>query len=210
MNTWYQYAQNALKKKCYNAAHEFTYPLISLQTELAELNDALRKLADRMKHATLASELSKPLLDAAKDELSDVLWAYSALCWAVNPQMDLEKTPSPLFEFWHTDFRDLENDARLSATTLPCKFKTAVPAIYTQLNPIADYICKLLRNGAEEVIPFPNKLVNEKLLSIGQALVKITMVLGDHLTLAMYRQLNKMDEREVEGKFVVLTSTQPT
>lgn len=210
--TWLDYAEKALQKKCYAPAHELTYPLISLQTELSELNDALRKLADRAKHPfppyspdTMRSE---PLLAHAREELGDVIWAYTSLTWAMNWVTDSSENDKnfALRQFWETDFAKLEEQALLSATAKPCKLKTAVPAIYTHLNLVADYVCKRLRAGEERITGFPNSKVNDMLLLTGLALVRIAKSLGTTLERTMQYQLDKMNARESEGKFVVLTS----
>lgn len=210
MTKWTEYALKALQKKCYAPAHKYTYPLISLQTELSELNDALRKLADRVKHGVPGSH--PELVTAARDELGDVIWAYTSLAWVMNwtDEASLQRyngVTGSLQRFWNTTFDKLEEEAVIASTAVPCKLKTAVPTIYTQLNPIADHLCKMLRSGKDQIEGFPDAKVNEKLIIIGETLVRIAKALGTGLNAVMQSQLDKMQTRENEGKFVVLTST---
>lgn len=212
IKNWVDYMDKALSKRCYSPAHEITYPLISLQTELNELNNALRKLADRVKNPfppyDPGSPRAEPLLAHAREELGDVLWAYTALTQSLNWVSDSSSATSrELQDFWNAPLEILEEKAVLSTTVAPCKLKTAVPTIYSHLSPIADFVCKRLRSVNVRNSFVPDNMVNEKLLLIGQALVRITKALGTGLERTMHYQLDKMNDRESEGKFVTLTST---
>ena len=214
IRTWDEYARLALTKKCYAPAHELTYPLISLQTELSELHEALQKVVARVKHPFpgLNPQQCLPQVWAhAQEELGDVLWAFTALTWAMNwchnkGKTELSFSSRELQDFWNVKFAELENAALLDMTVHVCKLKTAVPVIYTQLNLVADRICRSLRMPEAGVEWLPCPAVNSNLLRIGKDLVKITKALNTTLECTMNRQLSKMDDREKAGKFVVLTS----